>query len=189
MPADIGTPWFKHAGFGQEAPRFSQRYALNRATSSATPKLLLSSNGLLAQETQQSGCAANSSTLLACQPVLGAGGRGRRLGPMLPLLEPRWHPVIGASWVLAEIDLDIVNLRGILASEGETVGLTGDGAAAPEISSEIKMPCKLLNLQGILVNHNLFFNRLSNPLGSRPAGFLFCIESNKANRRRMTIYS
>jgi len=53
---------------------------------------------------------------------------------------------------------------GILASEDGAVGSTGAGAAAPEISAEIKMPYKLLNLQGILVNHHLFFNRLSNPI-------------------------
>ena len=44
--------------------------------------------------------------------------------------------------------------------------MTGGGleAAAPEISSEIKMPNKLLNLLGILSNHLINFNRLSYPL-------------------------
>lgn len=44
-------------------------------------------------------------------------------------------------------------------------------AAAPEISSEINMPSKLLNLLGIVSNHLINFNRLSYPLALHAVAF------------------
>ena len=60
---------------------------------------------------------------------------------------------------------------GILVREGGGGDKSTADAAVPEISSEIKMPSKLLNLLGILSNHPLFFNRLSYLLGRKPGGF------------------